>query len=402
MKSFRWKAAAVVLLIGAAALVWALWARFSENGAVGGRRGGQGPAPVEVGPIETGPIARVRTFSGTLEAPAYFVVAPKVSGRVRLIRVDIGDPVRRGQTIVEMDDEEYVQSVIQAEAELAVAKANLTEARNALEIAERELQRVKTLRSGGVASESNLDAAMAGQLSKKAQVEVAKAQQTRAEATLKTARIRLGYTKVSADWSGDDDYRVVAERFVDEGETVSANTKLLSVVELDPITAVIFVGEKDYASLHGGLPATLTTDAYPGQTFAARVERIAPVFRQEVRQARVELTVQNTELRLKPGMFVRVTVELDRVEEAVIVPERALTRRGDRPGVFVVAADGRSVTWREVQVGIQQGDRVQVTGEGLEGRVVTLGQQLVEDGSSITIPAESEAGPSAPGEQTPP
>ncbi|MCG6893283.1 MAG: hypothetical protein LJE65_06725, partial [Desulfobacteraceae bacterium] len=61
MKSFRWKAAAVVLLIGAAALVWALWARFSENGAVGGRRGGQGPAPVEVGPIETGPIARVRT-----------------------------------------------------------------------------------------------------------------------------------------------------------------------------------------------------------------------------------------------------------------------------------------------------------------------------------------------------
>ena len=85
MNSVRWRAVVAVLLIGAAGLVWALWARFSETGAPGGRRGGQGPAPVEVDPIETGPIARVRTFSGTLEAPAYFVVAPKVSGRVRHI-----------------------------------------------------------------------------------------------------------------------------------------------------------------------------------------------------------------------------------------------------------------------------------------------------------------------------
>ena len=402
MNSMRWKVVVAVLFIGAGGLVWALWARFAETGVPGGRRGGQGPAPVEVGPIETGPISRVRTFSGTLEAPASFVVAPKVSGRVRLIGVDIGDPVRRGQTVVEMDDEEYEQAVIQAEAELAVARANLTEARNALEIATRELQRVETLRSSGVASESNLDAATADQLSKKAQVEVAKAQQTRAEAMLKTARIRIGYTKVSADWSGGDDHRVVAERFVDEGETVSANTKLLSVVELDPITSVIFVGEKDYASLHRGQAATLMTDAYPARPFAARVDRIAPIFRQEVRQARVELTVQNPELLLKPGMFVRVTVVLDRVEDAVIVPERALTRRGDRPGIFVVAADGRSVTWRQVQVGIRQEDRVQVTGEGLEGRVVTLGQHLVEDGSPITIPADRKEEPSASAERAAP
>lgn len=397
MKSMGWKVFVSVLFLGAAALGWAVWERLAETAEPVRRGGGNGAAPVEAAPVERGPIARVRTFSGTLEAPASFVVAPKVGGRVRRIAVDIGDAVDRGRTVAEMDDEEYVQAVIQAEAERAVARANLAEARSALEIAERELQRVQTLRAGGVASESNFDAATADRLSKKARVEVAQAQVTRADALLQTARIRLGYTKVSADWSGGDDQRVVAERFVDEGETVSANTALLSIAELDPITAVIFVGEKDYASLHKGQPAALRTDAYPGRTFEGRVQRIAPVFREEVRQARVEMTIENPELRLKPGMFVRVTVVLERVADAVVVPEPALTRRGDRPGVFVVSDDGRSVTWREVQVGIRQGDRVQVTGEGVEGRVVTLGQQLVEDGSAIRIPADDGQAPSGAG-----
>ena len=79
---------------------------------------------------------------------------------------------------------------------------------------------------------------------------------------------------------------------------------------------------------------------------------------------------------------------MDQVAEATIVPEQALTTRADRTGVFVVNDDGRSVTWREVRTGIREGNRVQVEGEGLTGRVVTLGHQLVKDGSAITIPAE--------------
>jgi hypothetical protein len=74
------------------------------------------------------------------------------------------------------------------------------------------------------------------------------------------------------------------------------------------------------------------------------------------------------------------------VPEATIVPEQALTIRDDRSGVFIVSEDERSVAWREVKVGIREGDRVQVEGEGLSGRVVTLGQQLFKDGSTITIP----------------
>jgi len=79
-------------------------------------------------------------------------------------------------------------------------------------------------------------------------------------------------------------------------------------------------------------------------------------------------------------------VVLDRVPEATIVPEQALTIRDDRSGVFIVSEDGRSVAWREVKAGIREGNRVQVEGEGLSGRVVTLGQQMVKNGSAITIP----------------
>jgi RND family efflux transporter MFP subunit len=341
------------------------------------------PAPVEVAPIERGSIVLRRTFSGALEATAHFVVAPKVGGRIERLEVDIGDPVRRGDVLAWLDDDEIVQAVAQAEADLKVARANATEAESALDIARRELQRLEALQQKGVTSESQLDVARANELAKSARLDVTGAQVARGQAALEGARIRLSYTKVTAAWSGGDDERLVAERYVDEGETVSANTPLLSIVELDPIAGVLYVPERDYALLEVGQAVALTTQAFPGERFEGRIERIAPVFREATRQARVELAIPNPDQRLKPGMFVRATVELARVEDALIVPEEALTERLDRTGVFVLSADGASVVWRPVEVGIRDEGRVEVRGEGLVGSVVTLGHQLVDDGASV-------------------
>jgi RND family efflux transporter MFP subunit len=299
--------------------------------------------------------------------------------------------VTRGQIVAELDSDEYVQAVAQAEADLAVARANLVEAGSALEIAKRELERVRTLRKRGVASDSQFDEVRADQLSKQARFEVAKAQVTREEASLETAKIRLGYTKVTADWGGRDDQRVVAECYVEEGDTVSENAPMLSIVELDPLIGVIFVPEKDYARLEPGQSASLTTDAFPGERFEGWIDRIAPVFQQATRQARIELRIENLKHRLKPGMFIRATIELEREPDATIVPDKALTERDDRTGIFVVRDEGGKVRWQEVDVGIRQGDRVQVKGSDLSGRVVTLGQQLIDDGSDITIPEENAA-----------
>jgi multidrug efflux pump subunit AcrA (membrane-fusion protein) len=82
----------------------------------------------------------------------------------------------------------------------------------------------------------------------------------------------------------------------------------------------------------------------------------------------------------------------------VIGPEQAITRRNERTGVFVVAADSQSVTWREVRTGIRDGERVQVHGDDLTGRVVILGQQLLDNGSLITIPDQESRISSAPEE----
>ncbi len=376
----------IVLLIGTVAgSGWVIFSRLQDRTGPSKRSKASRILPVEVAQIQRGPIELRRSFSGALEAPAEFVVAPKVSGRVEKLFVNLSDTVKRGQVVGELENAEYVQAMAQAKADLVVAKANLAMSKSALEIANREFERTKKLLKRGIASDSEFDAARADQLSKQAQLEMAEAQVTKAEASLETANIRLGYTKVTASWTDGSDYRLVAERFLDEGQTVAANEPLLLIVELHPIVGVVYVTEKDYARLMPGQVVSLTTDAYPGEQFPGRIDRIAPVFRKSTRQARVEMTIENPRHRLKPGMFIRATVVLERVPDTTTVPQQALTSRNDKTGVFVVSEDGRSVAWREVKTGIREGGRVQVEGEGLSGRVVTLGQQLVDDGCAITI-----------------
>ena len=362
-----------------------------QGDALGGREEEDLAVPVEIAAIERGPIVFRRTFSGTLEPTAEFVVAPKISGRIERLTVDLADPVTRGQLVAELDDREYVQAVAQAEADLAVAQATLAEAQSTLTIATRELDRIEKLRGDGVASESQYDTAQTAQLASKAELEVARAQLQRAKSSLESARIRLDYTKINAEWRDGSDTRVVAERFVDEGDTVSPNASIFSIVELAPITGTIFVTERDYGQIKVGQTASLTTDAFPNETFQGTVARISPVFRQESRQARVELRIENPDQRLKPGLFIRVTLELARAENAIIVPEAAVTVRADAQGIFILNEAGTSVHWEPVSLGLREEERIQIFGENLTGRVVTLGQQLLDDGSPITIPDHSPA-----------
>jgi RND family efflux transporter MFP subunit len=386
----------LLVLVAVAALAWGIARRFAELATDAAGEAQQAPVPVAVAPVERGAITLRRTFSGALEATAEFVVAPKVSGRVERLAIDLGDTVERGQVVAHLDDDELVQDVHQAEADVAVARAHTSAARSALEIAGRELVRAQALRSDGVASESQLDARRAEELAARAGLEVAEANVTRAEAALEAARIRLGYARVAADWSGGDDRRVVSERHVDEGGTVSANGEILTIVELDPIVAVVHAPERDYARLAIGQVANLVTDAHPGRRFEARIARIAPVFRRATRQARIELLVDNADELLKPGMFVRATIELERLTDATLVPFEALTERGDTVGVFVLDADGEHVRWRPVEAGVREGERVQVRGEDVAGRVVVLGQELCDDGARVTVPgADTDAGRSA-------
>jgi multidrug efflux pump subunit AcrA (membrane-fusion protein) len=125
----------IVLVAGVSGLGWAIFNRFQEQGVPKPRVGDARAAPVEVSHIEYGPMQGRRTFSGTLESPAAFVVRPKISGRIVRLGAELADTVKRGQVVAWLDDDETVQLVAQAEAELVVAQASLAEANSALVIA---------------------------------------------------------------------------------------------------------------------------------------------------------------------------------------------------------------------------------------------------------------------------
>jgi len=350
-----------------------------------------GPIAVEVTPVRQGIVRDLRTFTGTLISQSQFEVAPKIGGRLERLAVNIGDPVERNQLVAELDDDEFVQQVEEARAELQVAQANLEEARTATQVTQREYERVQTLRQQRIASESELDRTRAQFLAQQAKVKVAQAQVAQRQAALKTAEVRLSYTRVRASWQNGDGLRVVGERFVDEGTMLAANTSIISVLDLDPLIAVVFAAERDYARLRIGQPAMITVDALPRRSFPAEIVRLAPLLREASRQARVEIRVPNPESVLHPGMFARAQVELDREDEAVIVPIAAIVRQNERQGVFIADLEQKTAHFVEVELGITEGEQAQIIAPALSGHVVTLGQHLLDDGAAINV-SEPTAG----------
>jgi len=179
---------------------------------------------------------------------------------------------------------------------------------------------------------------------------------------------------------------VVGERLVNAGDTVAANTPLLTVLGITPIRAVAFAPERDYARLSTGQDVTVVADALPGRIFSGRIARIAPRFAEDSRQARFEVMLANEDRSLKPGMFVNVRVRVAAADGATLVPAEALVRRAEGTGVYRVReGDPPTVEFVPVTPGIEGDRRIQILEPALDGRVVTLGHQLLEDGSPIVV-----------------
>ncbi len=376
-------------------LAWQIVARLGGGAAASGPRGAA--VAVEIGPVERGGIRDIGTFSGTLIPKSYFTVVPKISGRVKALYVDIGDKLSRGQLVAVLEDEEYQQQVIQAQADLGVAEANLEEAASAQELATRELDRAKTLHGKGILSEAELEAAESSFATRSARHKVSVAQLANQRAALETAKVRLSYTQIRAAWETGGDARFVGERFVNPGAMLSSNTAILSVIELQPITAVIHVTEKDYFRLKAEQPVVLTSGAFAGRTFQGRVARIAPLLKETSREARVEVDVDNAEGVLKPGMFVNARIEFAVKADATIVPTSALVNRGALQGLFLADLETKKARFQPATVGIIEGERAEIVEPaGLAGYVVTLGHHLLEEGTPLILPAGAPGTPASP------
>ena len=381
----------ILALLFLAFLAWQIVGRLGGGGGPdAGLR--QVAVAVEIQAIEKGAIRDVGTFSGTLIPKSYFTVVPKISGRVKDLYVDIGDRLTRGQLVALLEDEEYQQQVIQAEADMGVANANLEEAASAQEMAGKEFERAKALHGKGILSDAEIEAAQSTFATRDARYKVTRAQLANQRAALETAKVRLSYTRIRAAWETGGDIRFVGERFVNPGAMLSSNTAILSVIELQPITAVIHVTEKDYFRLKPEQPVVLNSSAFSGREFQGRVSRVAPLLKETSREARVEIDVDNADGTLKPGMFVNARIEFANKTDATIVPTSALVNRGVLQGLFMADLDNKKAVFQPATVGIVEGDRAEIVEPaGLTGHVVTLGHHLLENGTALILPESAPA-----------
>ncbi len=341
---------------------------------------------VEVTPVKKTTIREIGIYAGTLLPESQFIVAPKITGKLEKIYVDIGDEVKQGQLIAVLDDDEFVQQVDQARAELEVAMANTEENRSALNLARREFERAKALREKKIVSESELDTAEAQYKAALAKQKVATAQVAQKKSELKTTQVRLGYTRIRASWQNGNQPRVVSERYIDEGAMLTANAPIASIIDIRTLKAVIHVIERDYPRVKAGQGAVITTDAYPDRIFTGTIERIAPILKEAARQARIEINVPNPDKLLKPGMFVRVEIEFDRHDNATVVPVNTLIKSNGLRGVYLADTEKMRAKLIPVEVGIISGDTAEIIKPAISGLVVTVGQHLLEDDSRITLP----------------
>ncbi|MFN2351070.1 MAG: efflux RND transporter periplasmic adaptor subunit [Kiritimatiellia bacterium] len=389
----------IMLMALAVAVIWGC-RPATETAGPGGRPGrGSSAVAIVAEPVRQGEIRDERIFTGTLQPLAGYVVAPKVGGRLENLEINIGTALTPGCLIARIDDEEYVQQLAQARAVLEVARATVDQQVTAMQLAEREMERVRSLREKQIASEAEWDRVEAEYRMQVARHKVALAQMEEKASSLKAAEVRLAYTTISAPENLQADRWFVDQRFVDEGAMLAANTPLLSVIDLSELVAVIHVIERDYPLVRVGMPAILETDAYTGQTFSGRIIRLAPALRESSRQARLELAVPNAERLLRPGMFVRVRVEFARRENATLVPTGALAGSEGQEGVFLVDREAQRVKYVPVTVGIRTTEAVEILAPELSGEAATLGRHLLADGAAIVLPGKATVRSDQPGDR---
>ncbi len=379
----------IIILAGLTFLGWQIYQKGSVSRKGFKRERRNVPVAVEVVPVKKASIRQVGSFTGSLYPLSKFILAPKIAGRLEKILVHIGDTVKGGQLVAMLDDDEYRQQVSLVTAELDISRANLQEQKSTIENAKREYERSVALRKKKIISESKFDAAESEFKTQQAKLKVAIAQVSQKEAALKIANVQLSYTQIQVPENNTTGCRVVGERFVDEGAMLAPNTPIASVLDIGKLIAAIHVIERDYPKIQLGLEAVISTDAFPGRTFAGKVIRIAPILKEKSREARVEVEIPNAQKLLKPGMFARVQIQFDEHENATVVPLTALVKRNGTQGVFLVDFQEQKARFIPVTVGIVNSVQAEVLNPPITGSVVTLGHHLLEDGALIILPGKS-------------
>ena len=369
----------VVAVVGIASFSGAAWwyqqqAKPGPKEAVAAKTQSAGVQPsVEVGKVVLMKLVDDAQAVGSLRSRRGVVLRPEVSGRITQLNFTDGQRVRKGQMLVQFDDQLPLAQVQQSQAELSIALANQ--------------KRNEELAGQGFISQRTVDESAAN-------LQVAQAKLSLAKAT--AARL-----KILAPFDG-----IAGIRVVNVGDYLKDGADIVNVEDIDAVFVDFRLPERYQSKVQRGQTALLDIDALPGQKFSAIVQAIDPLIDANGRSVGVRACIDNRQLRLRPGMFARVNTVFGERDNARVIPEEAIVPQGGRQFVIKLLpgpdAQTRTTQRVEVKIGLRIPGKVEIS-SGLQAgdTVITTGQQRVtRDGTVVKVvdlsqPAPSRAAPGA-------
>lgn len=312
--------------------------------------------PVKVMPVESQTIKRTVTLTAAMAAEEETYLAPAISGRIRSIEVDVNDRVIKGDALIQMDKSQLSQTRVQYE--------NL----------KKDLARMDTLFQFGSITEQAYD-------QMKTQVEVTGVMLKNLDEN----------TTLRAPYNG-----VITGKYFNDGElfspapnTPAGKSAIVSLVKMDVLKLHINLSENYLPLIKAGQVAKVHTDVYPSDTFAAKVYRIYPTINPATRTFTVELRMPNSDYKLRPGMYSKVTLELgDRA--AILVPAITVLKQTGTNTRYVFVYENGTARRVQVEIGERLDDMLELLTNGIkEGdQLIYAGHVNLMDGDKVELVTE--------------
>ena len=301
---------------------------------------------VKLATVNARDVAQLEEYTATVEAEAKNNIAPTSPGRISQIFVEVGDYVRKGQKLVQMD------------------ASNLTQLKLQLDNEKKEFDRVDELYKVGGASKSEWDAA-------------------KMSLDIRTTSYNnlLENTQLVSPING-----VVTARNFDNGDLYSSTAMPVLVVEqITPVKLLINVSEPYFPMVKKGMAVSVKFDVYGDETFEGKVSLPYPTIDAATHTFPVEVTLANANQRVRPGMFGRVTMDFG-TKNRVVVPDQAVVKRAGSGDRFVYVYNNGKVSYNKVELGRRMDTEYElVSGVENGAQVVTAGQARLTDGAEVEV-----------------
>jgi len=298
-------------------------------------------------------------------------VGARISGKVEHLYANIGDYVKKGQVIAELEKADLEAAVTRTQAEVKVAEAKVVDARSRVRLANLEYQRQENLIKEDFTSQEAVDKALKEKESARAGVHLVSRQLDAARAAMKEARVKLSYATITAPIPG-----VVASVATQEGETVAAGLNaptFVIIIDLKRLQVDAYVDEVDIGKIQTGQRCIFTVDAFPAREFNGKVVAIYPKAVIQENVVDYDVVVDITDPYgglLRPEMTASVTIFLKKRRQVLAVPARAVKRERGKNIVYVLSKAGFKT--RQVKIGWKDGQWIEIAAGLQEGQTILL------------------------------